>query len=340
MLTVKSVLFSVAVPVIALAQSSGTLDLLSFAPPDAQVLAGAHVDAAKNSAFGRFVLSQIQSNNPALQKFIADTGVDPRTDVSEVVAAMGGAPGSGHRGIVAAHGTFSNSISTLEATAQANGGTVEHLAGVDVIHFAAPSAQGAPSGQNACVALYTDALTAVIGDCTSVQAALSSAASKAPTGTALLTKAALYRSQQDLWFTSVLPLSQIAKGAPQNANPVLNSNLIQAIQQTSGGLKFTAASGTQGPTAVLSGEVLMDSAQDATALVNVINFVKGFVQGAPTTDHPGLGIIATLLGTLQPVANGSTVTANITIPEADLEQLFQTIHPQQATVAEVSTQTP
>lgn len=341
MVTLKSVLFCVAVPAIALAQSSGTLDLLSFAPPDAQVLAGAHVDAAKTSAFGVFVLSRIQSSNPGLQRFIADTGVDPRTDVSEVVIAMSGTPGPGaHHGLVAAHGMFSNSIATLEAAAQTNGGTVDHLSGVDLIHLSATKTDNTGTSHNGCIALYTDAATAVIGDCTAVQAALTTAAPKAPTGTALLTKAALYRSQQDLWFTSVLPLGQIAKGAPQNANPLLNSNLIQAIQQTSGGVKFAAASGTQGPTVQVSGEVLMDTAQNASALVNVIDFFKGLIQGAPAANQPGFGGIAALLAALQPVAAGNVVTASLAIPEPALEQLFQALHAQAAPVADLSTQTP
>src|SRR5436190_16905543 len=104
----KSVLFCVvAVSPVAVAQS-GSFDLLSFAMPDAKIIAGAHVDAAKSSAFGQYVLSQIQSSNPALQKFIEETGVDPRTDVREVVVATTGTPGASMRALVAAHGTLSN----------------------------------------------------------------------------------------------------------------------------------------------------------------------------------------------------------------------------------------
>src|SRR5690242_6047245 len=80
-----------AVPPLAVAQS-GSIDLLSFAMPDAKIVAGAHVDAAISSALGQHVLSQMQSDNAALQKFIQDTGVDPRTDVTEIVFATDGTP--------------------------------------------------------------------------------------------------------------------------------------------------------------------------------------------------------------------------------------------------------
>src|SRR5437588_10357668 len=132
--TLKSVLLCLAVvPPLAVAQS-GSLDLLSFAMPDAKIVAGAHVDAAINSAFGQHVLYQMQSDNPALQKFIQDTGVDPRTDVTEVVFATDGTPGPSLHGLVAAHGTFSNAITILESAAGLNGGTVTHLqGGVDLI---------------------------------------------------------------------------------------------------------------------------------------------------------------------------------------------------------------
>lgn len=308
------------VPSFAFAQnaSSSSIDLLSFATADAQIVAGAHLDAAKSSAFGTFMLSQVQSGDPMLQTFITETGIDPRTDISEVLFAVNGAPGPGSHGLVAAHGNFGNSIAVIEASAQAKGGTVTHGSGVDVVSL--------PDG-NACIALYTDASTAVIGDCPSVQTALSSAKPKADTGTPLLAKAALNKSQQDLWFASVLPLGQFKGAVPAPFAGVLNSALIQGIQQTSGGLKFVAGSSTQGPTVQLAGEALLDTSQNATSLMNVVNFFKGLLQmnnGA----HPAEAAIASLLSTLQATATGNTLSVSLTIPENTLEQLFQTLHQQ------------
>jgi hypothetical protein len=322
-MTFRQVLCSLAlVPSFAFAQnaSSSSIDLLSFATADAQIIAGAHLDAAKSSALGVFMLSQVQSGDPMLQTFITETGIDPRTDITEVLFAVNGAPGPGSHGLVAAHGAFANSIATIEASAQAKGGVVTHGAGVDVVSL--------PDG-NACIALYTDASTALIGDCASVQAALSSAKAKADTGTPLLAKAALNKSQQDLWFASVLPLGQFNGAVPAPFAGVLNSNLIQGIQQTSGGLKFVAGSTTQGPTVQLAGEALMDTSQNATSLMNVVNFFKGLLQmnnGA----HPAAAAIASLLSTLQATATGNTLTVSLTIPQDSLVQLFQTLHQEAA----------
>lgn len=325
--TLRTALLCLAVvPPLAVAQS-GSIDLLSFAMSDAKIVAGAHVDAAKNSAFGQYMLSQIQSGNPALQKFIDDTGVDPRNDVTEVVVATDGTPGSSLRALVAAHGTFGNAIAILEAAAGANGGTVTHLAGgVDLISIGQEQAN---LSSRTCIALYLDGATAAMGDCDSVQAGINSAGPKPPTGPDLLTNAQQIRTQQDLWFISVLPLGQFAGAVPSGLSPVLNSQLIQAIRQTSGWVKFVPASKTPGPTVQLSGEVLMDKDENATSLMNVVKFFAGMIQ-MQGGNEPAAAPFLSLLANLQISASGNTLTVSLSIPEMTLEQLFQQAHQQAA----------
>jgi hypothetical protein len=302
---------------------SGSIDLLNFAMPDAKIVAGANVDTAKNSTFGQYVLSQIQSGNPALQKFILDTGVDPRTDVKQVVVSTDGTPGPSLHALVAAHGTFSNAIVILEASAGANGGTVTHLAGgVDLISIGQEQAK--LGGRSMCIALYTDLATAVLGDCDSVQAGIASA-TKPPAATALITKAQQIRAQQDLWFTSVLPIGQLGDAVPPGFSPLLNSQLIQAIQQTSGGVKFVAASTSDGPTVQLSGDALMDKPANATALMNVVKFFVGMIQ-MKGANEPAAAPFLNILAGLQTSVSGSTLNVSLTIPETALEQLYQRVH--------------
>src|ERR1700676_922794 len=127
MSTVHAVLFSVvALPTLALAQSNN-IDLFSFVMADAQLVAGAHVDAAKGSTFGQFVLSQIPMGEKYLQGFVTETGIDPRADVSEVVAAWTGAPKANGDWVIAAHGTFAASIEAMEVNALKNGGAITRL---------------------------------------------------------------------------------------------------------------------------------------------------------------------------------------------------------------------
>lgn len=318
MRTFKSVLFCLCLVAPIMAADSGSIDLLSFAMPDAKIIAGANVDAAKMSAFGQYVLSQMQSDNPALQKFIQDTGVDPRNDIKEVLVATDGTPGPGFHALVAAHGKFGNAIAALESAAKANGGTVTNLTGIDLIRVDQAQA-------NVCVALYLDGQTALAGDCDTLQAAIGVAA-KSSADTSLQAAARILRGAQDLWFTSVAPMGQFANTVPGGLNPVLNSALIQAIQQTSGGVKLSAGTGGV-PAVQLSGNVLMDTPQNATSLLNVVNFFAGMIQmNSGATGMPAA--LQGLLSTFQATATGNTLNVSLTIPEATLEQLFQQMHQQ------------
>ena len=319
MLSLRNAFLCLAiVPAISLAQNSGGVDLLNFATGDAQMLAGANISAARNSPFGQFVLSQMQLGDSHFQTFITQTGFDPRTDLSEVLISSTGIPGNSSKWLIAAHGSFSHAMATLEGALSTEGATITHLAGVDVITL--PAAEGPVAG--ACIAFFTDGSTALMGDCAVVNAAAQSkgAASGAPP--ALAAKAQQWRKQSDLWFTSVLPLTQFA-GALPGSGPltgVMNTGLFKGIQQTSGGVKF-ASSGAQGPSVQVSGEAVMDTAQNATALVNVVNFISGMIQTAKTSD-PAATMFTSLLASLQASANGNTVSVNLTVPEGTLEQLF------------------
>ena len=306
----KSFVFCLALISPAAVAQSGSIDLISFAMPDAKVIAGAHVDAAKNSAFGQFVLAQIQSNSPALQKFISDTGVDPRTDIGEVVAMTDGTPGPSMHALVAAHGRFGNAISVLESAAGTNGGTITHLTGIDLITLGPADA----SGRTACIALFTDGATALGGDCDSVRAAIQPGSPKPPANASLFTKAQQIRAQQDLWFTSVVPVGAIGQNAPGGLNGLTSSPLLQAIQQISGGVKSVSASGTQGPTVQLSGETLMDTTQNATSLMNVVKFLASMIQ-MKGNSVPAAAPFLALLGSLQTSVSGTAMNVAITIPE-------------------------
>jgi hypothetical protein len=328
MATIRNLVFAVvAVPAIALAQSNN-IDLFSFVMSDAQLIAGAHVDAAKNSPFGQFVLSQIQAGNSYLQGFMTTTGIDPRSDVTEVLIASNGAPGAKVRWLIGAHGTFSGSIETIEVNALKNGGTITRLPGVDLVTFNS-EAGGNPQAANVCIGLFTDGMTDVIGDCTSVQAAIQFGLVSAGPASPVGLKAQQLRTEEDLWFASVIPVSQFANlipggdsGGAGNLGGVLKNNLFQAIQQISGGVKFASASGALG--AQFSAEVMMDSAQNANSLLNVVNFIVGLLQ-MNAGSMPVAGSLVSLLGSLQASVDGSTLNIGLSVPEATLEQLFEQI---------------
>ncbi len=327
MSVVRTLLFSaITLPTLALAQSSD-IDLFSFVMTDAQLVAGAHVDSAKNSPFGQFVLSQIPMGEKYLQSFISETGIDPRADITEVIGAWNGAPMASGRWLIAAHGTFSSSIETMEVNALKNGGVITRLPGVDLLAIARPGMTTQES--NLCIALFTDGFTDLIGDCTSVNAAIQFGATSFGAASPVAMKARELRAKQDLWFASVVPLSEISSfvpaGASGSGNPlsgVLNSKLFLAIQQISGGVKFPSA--PQGSGAQLSAELLLDSPQDAASLLNVVNFLASIVQ-MNSSSSPAAAPFLALLSNLETSVTGSTLNVGLSIPESALEQLFQQV---------------
>jgi hypothetical protein len=325
MSTVRTLLFSAwTLPALALAQSSNT-DLFSFVMPDAQLVAGAHVDSAKNSPFGQYVLSQTPLGEKYLQSFITETGIDPRADITEVIGAWNGAPNANGHWLIAARGTFSSSIETMEVNALKNGAVITRLPGVDLLALTRPGMNTQEA--NLCIGLFTDGFTDLIGDCTTVNAAIQFGSNSFGAASPVAMKARELRAKQDLWFASVVPLSEISgfvpAGATGSGSPltgVLNSKLFLAIQQISGGVKFPST--TQGSGAQLSAELLLDSPQDATSLENVVNFLASIVQMS-SSSVPAAGPFLALLSNLQTSVSGSTLNVGLNISETTLEQLFQ-----------------
>jgi hypothetical protein len=327
MRTCRKVLLSAfAIPVLALAQSSN-IDLFSFLMTDAQLVAGANVASAKNSPFGQFVLSQIPMGQKYLQGFETETGINPLADFSDVVAAWNGAPNASAQWLIAAHGDFSSSIETIEVNAMKNGATITRLPGVDLLSMAPPG-MNSPEA-NICMGLFTDGFTDLIGDCTSVQAAVQFGASSPGPGSSVAMQARELRAQEDIYFASVVPLSQLssvlpsgnaASGSPLSG--VLKSKLLLAIQEISGGVKFPSAA--QGSGAQFSAALAMDSPQDATSLLNVLNFLVGF-RKMNTGSVPVAGSLTALLGGLESSVSGSTLNVSLNVPESSLEQLFQQV---------------
>jgi hypothetical protein len=65
----------------------------------------------------------------------------------------------------------------------------------------------------------------------------------------------------------------------------------------------------------------MDTPQNATSLLNVVNFISGMIQNIKVND-PTATLFASLFAGLQVSASGNTVSVNLTIPEGTLEQIF------------------
>jgi len=287
--------------------------LLQMVMPDAQILAGLQVTQAKNSLFGQFVLSHLSVNDTGLQEFTAETGFDPRQDVSEIVMASTGQPKSAdNHWLVLADGTFN--VSKITAAAQSKGGVSTTYQGIQLITHAASASHPATG-----VAFLSPAM-AVAGDVASVEAAIARKQSGAPADSNVLAKAQQVSSANDFWFVTLVPLSNFAGALPNsNLGGAMQGNVLAGINQASGGVRF-------GDTVTISAEAVARSAQDAQSLVDVVKFLAGMVQ-MNKQNNPSAGQVATLLNSLQASASGNITTISLAIPEQQLEQLLNSAHP-------------
>jgi hypothetical protein len=292
--------------------------LLQLVMPDAQVVAGLQVDSAKSSLFGQYVLSHLSVNDTKLEQFTSATGFDPRHDVSEIVVASNWKSNTpDNRWIVAAHGAFN--ISKITGTAQTNGGVIAPYNGINVVTLQAGS-----SGQVETAIAFLGSSLALVGDLTSVQAAIDRTKSNTPGDASIVTKAQAVSSGKDFWFVTLVPLSNFSGSIPDPSG-AMKGNLLAAINQMSGGIRF-------GDTVTISAEAVTRSEKDAQALVDVVKFFASLVQLNRQKD-PTAGQVATLLDTLQTSTSGNITTISIAIPEAQLEQLLNSVHPPPAKAA-------
>jgi hypothetical protein len=310
MTKLRSLALFLALPLGAFAADSG---LLQAVMPDAQVLAGLQVDSAKSSAFGQYVLSHLSVNDTQLQEFTAETGFDPRYDVNEIVIASNWKPNTpDNRWIVAGHGAFN--VSKITSVALAHGGTLVPYQGVNLVTHAAASKSQVDTG-----IAFLDNSTALVGDLISVKAAIDRKKGNTGADVTILTKAQSASSGKDFWFVTLVPLSNFAGSIPSgNAGGALQGNLLAAINQASGGIRF-------GDTVNITAEAVTRSEKDAQALVDVVKFFAGLVQ-LNRQQNQTAGQVATLLDTLQTSVSGNTTTISLAIPELQLEQLLNTVH--------------
>jgi len=313
----KLFLFAVA-QVVALAAVDPAL--LKLVMPDAKVVAGLQVSGVRNSPFGQFVLSHMQVEDQAFQKFIAETGLDPRRDISEVLIASSwqqDTPAS--RWLVVARGTFN--VPTITNAAQANGGVTSNFEGVDILTYSPPAKPDA-TGQAQPPAQYGiaffDSSNAVMGDIASVKAAIRRKQSNAAASGAVVAKVRDVAAKNDFWFVTLVPISEFAGAMPNpNLSSAMQGNLLAGVHEASGGIRF-------GDTVTISGEAVTRSDKDAQALVDVFKFLAGMIQNNRQNDAT-VGQVATLVDNMDVKTKDNVMSLSLNIPEKQLEQLLETM---------------
>jgi hypothetical protein len=289
--------------------------LLRLVMPDAKVIAGIQVDQTRNSLFGQYVLSHMQVDDAGFKNFIAQTGFDPRRDVSEIlISSSWDSSNAGSRWLVTARGVFD--LGKIARAAQGNGITLTNFQGVDILVH---SGAAKPDVENAIA--FVDGTTAVMGELASVQAAIGRQKSAAQPSNQLLDKVKDLSAKNDFWFVTLVPVSEFAGAMPDpNLSGAMKGNLLAAINEASGGIRF-------GDPVTMSAEAVTRSDKDAQALVDVVKFVAGMIQ-LNGQNNPAAGQVATLLDTLKYNTAGNVTTISLAIPEQQLEQMVEMMRQQ------------
>jgi hypothetical protein len=179
-------------------------------------------------------------------------------------------------------------------------------------HSAAESPNGDKHGDKQGRVLFLSDSSALAGDMESVQSAVTRRNQAGDPK--VLQLVADLSSKHDAWVHTLKPLSTLG-GAMRNGQ----ANPLQGVVQASGGVRF-------GDTARLEGMAVARSDKDATALHDVLKFVAGMVQ-LNREQNPQAEKLATLLDNLKISVSGSKVNVELSIPQAEMEKLFESFRP-------------
>ena len=287
---------------IATAASAADPQLLKLLMPDAKVVSGFDVDRVKATPFGQFFLSQLPSDS-GFNEMVALSGFDPRRDIHEVLMAS---PGDAQKksGLLVVRGTFDTArIATL---IQSSGQPVELYKGIGIFG----TAKGGPGGVSQGAA-FLDTSIAVMGDLDSVRGVIDRRNGGGGPGAELTNRIVRTSANQDAWVVSLAPVSAFAPAMPdRNIGAALQGDLIKAIEQSSGGVRF-------GSVIEINGELTARTSQDASSLADVLKFFMSMAQAnAPAGP-------AAIIKNLTVSAEANAVKLSVAISEIELESLIR-----------------
>jgi|GEM_PF-1683873 len=282
--------------------------LLALVPSDAKIVASIDVEHARNSEFGQYMLNRINTENRSFDRFVQQTGFDPRRDLQSFMFASPASPSgdSTARFAILARGTFDPG--RIRAAAKANGAVVQTYQGVDLILD--------KSNEEKTGFAFPDVGVAVMADVTTLRQIIANRSTPTtldPTLQEMISKAGV---GNDAWFASLLSGSFLANRLSQETKqPMQQAQALQSVLQSSGGIQF-------GDVVQLSFDAVTRSPKDATSLADVVRFVAGMVQ-MQRQNNARADILATALDQMNLTANGDAMHVSISLPEKSLEQLAE-----------------
>lgn len=280
---------------------SGLLDLV---PAGCRVISSVDVAAAKNSPFGGYVLSRINTQDHGFEELIQETGFDPRRDLQDFVFASPGmsSASSNARFVVLIRGHFDHERIRADALKDS---TMDVFQGTEVFLTS-------DHHQMNALAFVNDSVM-VLGDLNSVHEVLAHRGSPSALDPDVQRLVATVGPNNDLWFVSTMPGAALADHLKQQASKNFPVQALDSISQSSGGLQF-------GDVVRLSFDAVARSPKDAQSLVDVLRFSGSMVQMS-RDKNPSAQAFAAAIDQMKLEADGDAVHIALSIPEQTLEHI-------------------
>jgi hypothetical protein len=316
-----AVLLSLLLPGGAFAADS---QLMNLVMPNAKILAGINTTSAVASPLGQFILTKIGQVPPDLG---AATGFNPLQDVSEVLAATTADPAN-PGGLVLARGTFP--VDKITATLSSGNAHWQ----VTTYGGATLMSTTNPKDKVAQALAFIGSSIAVAGDLASVKAAIDRSTGTNSIDPALAVSVNQLSASEDEWLVSAVALGSLippsASADAEKGPAAMLLPLLKNIQSLSGGVKF-------GENVVVTGEAMTSSPQNAAAVNAVINLgiTLGSSLAQKAAKNPQFTEAIQLLQSVQVATNGPAVDLSLSIPEAQIEALVNSVPAQTKAVASI-----
>jgi len=273
--------------------------LIDLVMPDVKVMADVNVAQAKNSPFGQYVLTQVETQQ--LTQIAALTGFDPTKDVDELLVAGTGA--AQHSGLALALGNFNVGAITALIARQKVVTETYH----DVTIF--------ENTQKESGLAFLSNFVVAAGDLANLKAAIDRVSAPSILPAALITEVGRLSATNDAWALSTVPPSSLKPSAGAPSIPGLGNgaeNVLGTVQSATAGIKF-------GANVVIAGQAQADTAQNATAIAGLVQLLVNMAQ-LKAADEPQVQALAKALTV---TANGATINISLTMPSTQFQELLK-----------------
>lgn len=281
--------------------------LLDLVPSGAKVVAGVQLDKSRVSPLGQYLLTQMRSDEPGMQKLIDETGFDPRRDLQELLIATTGPQRQGRHSSVTiiARGVFDPAH--IKAAVLSKGGHFETVNNVAILN-------GDGDGSSAVAIL--DETLAIAGSRSTVRSIVLNRNAPSAIDAQLSQNIASASRANEAWFASIMPGSQLpGRATVRSSGQQIDSAAIQSILQSSGGLHFG------GNSVAVSFDAQTRSAKDAQSLSDVFRFFASMIQMQHENQREA-ALLGPSLNAMKLTTSGPNVHLAMSVPEKTVEQLM------------------